>query len=159
MGKECGELGLRDWEKERYLRRVEEVQERLLSEGIPYRVLGSVAVTSYVDSLGLGFSVNRENAFKRYQRYPDIDVLVQRHDIPRAKKCVGVLMNDREYPLCVEFLIPELFVDLRLDSDVSYLTHKEMKVGVETDLFGPATTHISNTPITTSIFPEYGFSF
>ena len=62
------------------------------SEGIAYRVIGSLAVTAYADE-GRSLDFDRDGAADPTQRMPDVDLLVPRNRLALVKSYAASARN------------------------------------------------------------------
>jgi hypothetical protein len=127
-----------------------EAQAWLRANGVEYRVLGSVATSSYLDgnshsSLDFG----RKGAFEAHQRMPDVDVVIPMADIPRVQVYRDQLEKDPEFPINLEILPAQCHFDFRPDEETTDLVHRRLHVPVPTRLFNPVERIFLGTPIVT----------
>lgn len=121
--------------RQAFLSKLEEVQEWFINQNIPYRILGSVAVSSYAKNVQLNF--DRKNVYKKEQIAPDIDILVARGHIRTVKNYTDRLSRNIEFPLKIDLTFPIAHMDFRPNESESYLVHRKLNVPVKTELFNP----------------------
>lgn len=133
-----------------FLRKMEQVQECFSNEGIPFRLLGSVATYSYVQGTTrreLNFS--RSTLLPRHQQIPDLDFLVPRHHLEHANEVRVRMLADRIYPINVELLSGICHFDWRPGEECSYVFHRNLRASCATSLFEAQTTSLDGVNITT----------
>jgi hypothetical protein len=120
------------------------LQHWLRAEEIPFAVIGSLACAAWTGQESLA-RFSRPGGLSRARRYPDIDVLVPRAAVAAvARHARGVRSS---FPVAVDLSGASCFVDLRPDSDMSYLTHRELRYPVPSWLFTPYATRVAGTGI------------
>jgi hypothetical protein len=120
------------------------LQHWLRTEAIPFAVIGSLACAAWAGQDSLA-RFSRPGGLSRTRSYPDIDVLV-----PRAA-VAAVARHSRDvrssFPVAVDLSGASCFIDLRPDSDMSYLTHRQLRYPVPSRLFTPCATRVAGTGI------------
>ncbi|GEM_PF-2438460 len=134
--------------KRLFLERLAGVQETLNQQGIPYRVLGSIANHSYT---GLELNFARPN-MQGFLKVPDIDILVPRDRLGEVEIIRRELLQGWA-PINLELFPGQMFIDWRPDEDQSYLTHKKFERSVSSRLFDPVVRDVEGVPIIT-VAPE-----
>jgi hypothetical protein len=133
-----------------FQRTLQKTQEWLVERNIPYRILGGLAVHSYLEEPGTSsINFNRTYAASLIQRVPDIDLLVPKARIEEVKLYRKAVARDEELPVLIELLTPSVYIDFRPDQEQSFLTHRALRVPVPTALFAPVERTILTTPLTT----------
>lgn len=136
--------------KRRYVQKLAEAQAWLRSEGIEYRILGSVATSAYLDESGTcSLDFSRHGARGSYQRMPDIDMVVPMKDYLRVKTYRDQLESDTEFPIGIEILPSVCHFDFRPDEETSFITHRDLFTPFPTQLFEPATVEFLGQPLVT----------
>lgn len=105
----------------------------LNSEGIAYRVIGSLAVSAYVDG-GHSLDFDRSGAADPTQRIPDVDLLVPRDKLAPVKEYAAAT-RDAELPIKIDTVAAEVYIDFRPGHEKTYLTHRQMMFPAPTKLF------------------------
>jgi hypothetical protein len=146
--------------KSEFLQKLNQVQSVLDEEKIPNRLLGGIAVASYLNTNLSRTDFDRKNIFTKDQRIPDIDLLVPRLQIQKAQNICGPIMNDSQFPVRVEFASGIEHMDFRPQEEYSYLFHKSLSVEIPTILFKPVTRNVAGIDITTvdplTLFHTFG---
>jgi|SRR5580658_543291 hypothetical protein len=132
-----------------FLSRLDSIDAWMESNDVPYRVLGSLGVASYLDGALEGVDFDRKGGFSSDQRVPDIDLLVPRWDATRVHEYGQKLLGDPDFPLRLDLVAGVKHIDLREDGDESYLFHRELRVPVPTRLFKPVIRPFGSTSIVT----------
>ena len=108
-------------------------------------VIGSLACAAWTGQDSLA-RFTRPGGLSRTRRHPDIDVLVPRTAI------AAVIRHARAaragFPVAVDVSGAACFIDLRPDSDVSYLTHRQLRYPIPSRLFTPCAASVAGTGIT-----------
>ena len=117
------------------------------SEGIDYRVIGSLAVSAYVDE-GRSLDFDRDGAADRTQRIPDVDLLVPRDRLNLVKEYAASARN-AELPIKLDTVAAEVYIDFRPGNEKSYLTHRQLMFPVPTTLFQPSGARLLGREIET----------
>lgn len=124
-----------DQVRARFLTRLAELQNWLRQEDIPYAVVGSIAVSAFVDG-GASVDFERPRAYHESQKIPDVDLLVPRQALERVKMYAAESkMSD--FPVKVDTVAGECYIDFRPTEKRSYLTHGEISFPVPSSLFAP----------------------
>lgn len=119
-----------------FAQRLNEAQEWLYSHGIEFRVLGSVATSAYIDKDGpCSLNFERQGAYGRYQRMPDVDIVVPTSEYLRTKVFRDELERRATNPIGIEILPSVCHFDFRPGEEHSFIVHKDLKVPFLTDLF------------------------
>jgi hypothetical protein len=119
----------------RFLAAVQQLQGWLGSQQIPFAIFGSVGVAAYLDQ-GASLDFHRANAYDPTQQIPDIDLLVPRSALDRVQARAGQLRNEA-FPVKVDTVGSQVYIDLRPDEPYSYLTHRKINFPVRSTLFAP----------------------
>lgn len=118
------------------------LQHWLRAEAIPFAVIGSLACAAWTGQESLA-RFSRPGGLSRTRRYPDIDVLVPRAAVAAvARHARGVRSS---FPVAVDLSGASCFIDLRPGSDVSYLTHRQLRYPVPSRLFAPCAARVAGT--------------
>lgn len=123
--------------KEAFLETLANVQEELDGKGIDYRVIGSLASHAYLDSPSTEITplnYDRPGAACPDQKVPDIDLIVPRADLVEARKIRTKALTGIQ-PVKVGVAIPTTDIDFRPGESESFLTHKDITLPVDSDLF------------------------
>jgi hypothetical protein len=128
-----------------FLAELDRIQAWLRSEQVPFAVVGSLAVSAYVDG-GAGLDFNRPGAYDRTQRMPDIDLLVPRDKAAKVQDYANAL-GSQAFPITIETI--NAYIDYRPGSERSYLTHRELQFPVPTELFEPRQAKLLGHDLTT----------
>lgn len=131
-----------------FLDKFKQTQEWLREQRIPFLILGSLALSSYIN-YPIRFYRSNQRGFNRF---PDIDLLIPRKYLPRVEKYGKSLLQGNN-PINLELFSTYLHIDFRPDEEQSYLTHKKLRVPVSSQIFNPVTKYIEGIP-TTTVFPE-----
>lgn len=116
-----------------FLAAVSRMDRWMDSQGIAYRVIGSLAVSAYVDG-GRSLDFDRGGAADPTQRIPDVDLLVPRDKLTPVKEYAAAARN-AELPIKIDTVAAEVYIDFRPDNKTTYLTHRELMFPVPTKLF------------------------
>lgn len=128
----------------KFLGRLNEAQEWLRQHNIPFRIIGSLALHTYT---GLPINYVRKNRVG-YQRVPDVDLIVPRANLSEVEAYRKTLLN-QDFPVDLSLPSAQIHIDFRPGEEYSYLTHKNLKLPMKTDLWQPVTRYIDTTPIVT----------
>jgi hypothetical protein len=150
-------------QKAAFLSTLEGTQEQLRDAGINYRIIGSLATHAH---LGNRSSVsippldyNRPGAATADQSIPDIDIIVPRVDLPAARQIRQDVL-DTEFPVKIGLAVPTTEIDFLPDESASFLTHKNLRVPVSTELFHAEMVSLDGVDIQTipldTLFHTYG---
>jgi hypothetical protein len=118
-----------------FLAAVQELQGWLGKQQIPFAIFGSVGVAAYLDH-GASLDLHRASAYDATQQIPDIDLLVPRSSLDRVQARAGQLRKGT-FPVRVDTVGSQVYVDLRPDEPYSYLTHRKINFPVRSTLFAP----------------------
>lgn len=121
------------------------LQQWLQAEGIPFVIIGSLACAAWTGQDRLA-RFTRPGGLSRTRRYPDIDVLVPRTAVAAVIRHARAARS--AFPVAVDVSGAACFIDLRPDSDVSYLTHRQLRYPVPSRLFTPRAASVAGTGIT-----------
>ncbi|MGL5859197.1 MAG: hypothetical protein ACRC35_12495 [Angustibacter sp.] len=130
-----------------FLARLTELQAWLRHQEIPYAIIGSVAVSAFVDA-GASADFARSHAYHESQKIPDVDLLVPRSALERAQRYAAE-SKDAEFPVKIDTVAGECYIDYRPTQDRSYLTHGDLSFPVPSALFGPHQATFLGQEITT----------
>jgi hypothetical protein len=136
-----------DQVRDRFLTRLAELQSWLRQEDIPYAVVGSVAVSAFVDE-GASADFERSRAHHESQKIPDVDLLVPRQALERVKMYASGSKTS-EFPVKVDTVAGECYIDFRPTERRSYLTHGEISFPVPSNLLAPRQAIFLGQEITT----------
>jgi hypothetical protein len=125
------------------LRRLE---QWLASEQIPYAVFGSLAATAWTDR-GVSLNFDRSGARDPAERIPDVDLLVPRARLDKVGRYADMARRS-EFPVSIDTFWSECWIDVRPGSQVSYLTHRAVRIPVRTELFTPSAASLLGQEIT-----------
>lgn len=121
------------------------LQQWLRTEEIPFVIIGSLACAAWTGQDSLA-RFTRPGGLSRTQRYPDIDVLVPRTAVTTVIRHARTTLSST-FPVAVDVSGASCFIDLRPDSDVSYLTHRQLRYPVPSRLFTPCPASVAGTGI------------
>ncbi len=130
-----------------FLDKLANLERWLEDEQIPYALFGSLAASAYIDQ-GRSLDFNRPHAHDPTERVPDIDLLVPRDSLERIKPYIEEVRNG-DFPVKIDTFWAESWVDLRPDAEYSYLTHRELRLPVRTELFSPCKARLLGQEFTT----------
>jgi hypothetical protein len=122
------------------------LQQWLRTEGIPFMIIGSLACAAWTGQDSLA-RFTRPGGLSRIRRYPDIDVLVPRTAVAAVIRHARTVRSS-VFPVAVDVSGAACFIDLRPDSDMSYLTHRQLRYPVPSRLFAPCPASVAGTGIT-----------
>lgn len=131
--------------RQSFLAELARLESWLSSEQIPYAIVGSLAVSAYVDQ-GRSIDFNRPHAYDETQRMPDIDLLIPRESNAKLQSYAEDSRRN-EFPVNVETV--DAYIDFRSDTERSYLTHRKLQFPVATELFEPRKATLLGQQITT----------
>lgn len=127
------------------------IQDEFNAKGIDYRIIGSLASHALLDS-GQNdippLNYDRKGAATPDQRVPDIDLIVPRTDLVGAREIRANALKGIQ-PVKLGLANPTTEIDFRPDEDQSYLTHKDISLPVESELFRAEEATLEGTPIKT----------
>lgn len=130
--------------------RIGEITEEFDRRSLNYRAIGSTAAAA-LDMVPIDFSPR--DAVEPIDRRPDLDVLVPRDQLAGARAVREMFGPASKYPVKVGLAVPSMQVDIRQDSDESFLTLGRKRVAIRTELFDAQTGKLDDTPIRT-VNPE-----
>jgi len=131
--------------RQSFLENLARTQEWLNDQDIEYRIIGSVAASSYLDTPGqTSLNFSRTGASTLAERVPDIDLIV-----PRGRLLEARSYRDSRSDVKLGLALPTRFIDFRPGEQVSYLTHNKRVFPVRTDVFSPVQNEFLDVPITT----------
>jgi hypothetical protein len=113
-----------------------QLEQWLTRQQIPYAVFGSVAAAAWTDC-GASLDFHRPGAHHPADRIPDIDLIVPRNSLDSVKAFARVARCG-EFPVSIDTFWSECWIDFRPGSQLSYLTHREVRILVPTRLFAPS---------------------
>jgi hypothetical protein len=119
----------------------------LREQGIPHVFVGSLACWAHAGP-AVAPVFGRPHAFSAVQRFPDIDVLVPRAALGAVTRYSRAARSG-PFPVAIDASGAACFIDLRLDREVSYLTHRRLRFPVPSDLFAPQQAQLAGAEITT----------
>ncbi len=119
--------------KGQFIDRLAELQTWLRREQIPFAIIGSVAISAFVDR-GASADFNRSRAYHDSQKIPDVDLLVPRQALERVK-AYAATSKAADFPVKVDTVAGECYIDFRPAETRSYLTHRELNFPVPSTLF------------------------
>lgn len=122
--------------KEAFLHQLDAVQEQFRSEGIDYRIVGSLASHALIGANSdiPEVSFNRPGAATPDQRVPDIDMVVPRKNLSAARD-IRQQTIDSNFPIKIGLAIPTTEIDFRPYDETSSLTHKSINLPISNKLF------------------------
>jgi hypothetical protein len=123
-----------------FLASLQRLEQWLAAEQVPYAVFGSVAATAWIDQ-GASLDFDRLGARHRAERIPDIDLLVPRASLHQVKGYARAARRG-DAPVSIDTFWSECWIDFRPDSPLSYLTHRQVRITVPTELFAPSTASL-----------------
>lgn len=93
----------KDRVSQQFLTRLAELEAWLDGQQIPHAIIGGLAVSAYVDG-GAAADFDRSGAYQKWQRTPDVDLLVPRANLP----AVQTYLTHRElhFPVPTELFTP-----------------------------------------------------
>jgi hypothetical protein len=130
-----------------YLDKLANLEQWLEDKQLPYALFGSLAASAYIDQ-GRSLDFNRPHAHEPTERVPDIDLLVPRASLERIKPYIDDVRHS-DFPVKIDTFWAESWIDLRPDAEYSYLTHREVRLPVRTELFSPCKAQLLGQEITT----------
>jgi len=133
--------------KQEFLAALRRLDDWMDTWGVPYAIIGGVAVSAYVDG-GESLDFDRDAAADPTQRIPDVDILVPRDRLSQVKDYADSSRR-AELPLKIDTVGPEVYIDYRPDHERSYLTHRDLMFPVPSELFRPRTATLLGQPIET----------
>jgi hypothetical protein len=119
-----------------FLASLARLERWLDAEQIPYAVFGSVAAAAWTDQ-GASLDFDRLGARDPAEKMPDIDLLVPRASLDRVTRYARAARHG-DFPVSIDTFWSECWIDFRPGSQLSYLTHREIRMPVWTGLFAPA---------------------
>ena len=133
-----------------FARQLDEVQEYLRGQNIEFRIFGSLAMSAYIDEPGDSkLDFNRSGAYTLDQRVPDVDLLVPQYSL-KTVQTYSDFLRKSSFPVNVELLFPEFYIDYHAEQDESFLMHRKLlRVGVDSRLFEPVIRPFLDTHIVT----------
>lgn len=140
-----------DERKDAFLDTLAEVQDEFDQKGIDYRIIGSLASHAYLDANHNDIpplNFNRKGAATPDQQVPDIDLIVPRADLAGARE-VRTKALTKVQPVKLGLANPTTEIDFRPDEDTSFLTHKDVILPVDSDLFSAEEAKLEQVPIQT----------
>ena len=102
------------------------LEQWLVAAQIPYAVFGSVAAAAWIDQ-GTSLDFDRPGARHPVESIPDIDLLVPRASLDRVKRYARAARGS-DFPVSIDTFWSECWIDFRPGSQLSYLTHREVRV-------------------------------
>lgn len=133
-----------------FLARLNEVQTWLKAQGIIYRILGSVASSTFIDGpnrTSLDFS--RKGAYSPHQRLQDLDVLIPKNALRLVRPYQQELARDLRSPFNLELLSGSCHFDFRPFDMTSNITHRSLLTPIPTPFFDPVETQLLGCPVLT----------
>ena len=121
------------------------LQTELQRKGVPFLVVGSIAVSSYT---GEELDFDRNWILSEDKATPDIDLIVPRANIVDALTLRERYLK-RPIPVKVGLGIPLSKVDYLPDSNYSFLTPRGVVLPFENNLVEPVQSHFEDVPIIT----------
>ena len=132
--------------KHLFLDQLSRTQEWLDSQGVAYRIIGSVAADSYIDSPdGTILNFNEEDTGTLAERVPDIDLIVPRGRLAKVRQFRDSISKEVKLGLA----IPTQFIDFRPDEATSFMTHNDRRFPVPTHVFDPVERQLFGEKIVT----------
>jgi hypothetical protein len=130
-----------------FLVAVQDLHDWLDSQQIPFAVFGSVGVAAHLDQ-GASLDLRRAHAYDPTQQIPDIDLLVPRSALDRVQARAEQLRTEA-FPIKLDTVASQVYVDLRPDESYSYLTHRKINFPVRSRLFAPQPANLLGGQIQT----------
>lgn len=119
-----------------FLACLDDVQDWLAANRIPYAVIGGLAAAAYTGT-GDQIDFDRAHAHDPTQRVPDIDLIVPRAALQAVHGLALAARQRTPLPVKVDPFVSATYLDLRSDGPTSYLTQRQLRMPVDTALFGP----------------------
>ncbi len=119
-----------------FLAKLDEIQAWFREHGIEYRIIGSLATSSYLNDPALA-RFGRPGARLVHQQVPDVDLLIPHADLPRVEPYRRALATAEGFSINLEIHPSAVHIDFRPDEKLSYLTHRNLRMPVPTSLFRP----------------------
>jgi hypothetical protein len=116
-------------------------------KNVAHAIFGSVAVSAYIDQGG-SLDFDRPHAHDPTERMPDIDLLVPRDSLETIKPYIQEIRHGN-FPVSIDTFWTECWIDWRPSAQASYLTHKQLRLPVPTELFSPCKARLLGQEITT----------
>jgi len=136
--------------QKRFAQKLKEVQNWFQDKSIEFRVLGSVATSTFLDAKGTcSLNFSRRGAYRTYQQRPDVDIVIPMNDYLRAKTLRDHLESDTKFPISISVLPSISYFDFRPKEKTSYLTHRDLFVPFPTELFMPVSVEFLGEPLVT----------
>jgi hypothetical protein len=137
----------KDQVSQQFLTRLAELEAWLDGQQIPHAIIGGLAVSAYVDG-GAAADFDRSGAYQKWQRTPDVDLLVPRANLPAVHAYADASKAD-PFSVKVDTAPSQGYIDFRPNARRSYLTHRELHFPVPTELFTPRKVPLLGQEITT----------
>jgi hypothetical protein len=99
-----------------------------------------VAAAAWTDHR-ISLDFDRPGARHPFERIPDIDLLVPRSSLHKAKRYAQAARCG-EFPVSIDMFWSECWIDFRPGSRFSDLTHHKVRIAVLTELFAPSTVSL-----------------
>lgn len=119
--------------REQFLDRLMDLDTSMTGLGIPYAIIGSLAVSAYVDG-GAAAEFARKHAHHGWQRIPDIDLLVPRSTLSEVQRYAET-SKAASFSVKIDSAPAQGYIDYRPNAHHSYLTHRELRFPVPSELF------------------------
>lgn len=126
-----------DQRKNAFLNTLADTQKEFIRKGIDFRIIGSLASHAYLEpeiEAVAPLCYNRKGVATADQLVPDIDLIVPRADLPAAREIRKKTIHGH-LPVKLGLAIPTTEIDFRPTEDVSFLTHKNIALPVDNELF------------------------
>lgn len=123
--------------KDAFFETLIQVQGEFDRKGIDYRIIGSLASHAYLgpnEENVASLDYNRKGAATPDQKVPDIDLIVPRSDLKGAREMRSRALKTLQ-PVKLGLANPTTDIDFRPNEPESFLTHKDIALPVDSDLF------------------------
>lgn len=129
-----------------FLAALARLERWLTEEHIPYAIFGSVAASAWIDQ-GVSLDFERPGARDPAERIPDIDLLIPRGSLTAVQRYARAVRRGG-FPVSIDTFWSECWIDFRPGTQLSYLTHRQVRLPVPTGLFTPTTAPLLGQDVT-----------
>jgi hypothetical protein len=144
--------------QEAYFEAVDYTQQQLDRANIDFRIIGSLASHALITAAGgepKPLRFQRPYAIEAVQALPDIDMIVPRSDLLRAREIREDLASS-EVPVSLGLAASSSEIDFRPDQESSYLIHNSLSIPVDNRVLNSNEVllngvHIRTFPIDTQL--------
>jgi hypothetical protein len=140
-------LTVEEYARRSFLAAVDRMEQWLNERRIPHALIGSLAVSAYVDE-GRAADFDRPHAYNPTQRMPDIDLLVPRSKLDTVRRYADRVQRS-DFPVNIDTGAAGGYIDFRPAAEHSYLTHRRLMLPVRSQLFEPRRAVLLGQEITT----------